>query len=124
MMEARICRIAGDLSVFRDGRSMAREILDALIVFLEFCYREIVILDSFDELSDMQRKCLGHTRNALSTLRLLEEGNIVRSSTTIEIVPNQGAGRPTNLIHFSKSLFYILYSYHLFNLKSDFLIMN
>ena len=30
MMEARICRIAGDLSVFRDGRSMAREILDAL----------------------------------------------------------------------------------------------
>ncbi len=70
----------------------------------------------------MQRKCLGYTRNALSTLRLLEEGNIVRSSTTIEIVPNQGAGRPTNLIHFSKSLFYILYSYHLFNLKSYFLI--
>ncbi len=83
MMEARICRIAGDLSVFRDGSSMAREILDALIVFLEFCYREIVILDSFDELSDMQRNCLGHTRNALSTLRLIEEENIVRSSTTI-----------------------------------------
>ena len=76
-------RIASDLSVFRDGRSVTRDSVDAFIVSLEFCYREIVTLDSLDQLSGMQRRCLECTRNYLSTLRLLlEEGNAIRSFGT------------------------------------------
>ncbi len=36
-------RIASDLSIYSDGRGMTRDSVDAFIVSLEFCYREIVI---------------------------------------------------------------------------------
>ena len=65
--------------------------MDTFIVSLEICYREIVIMDSLDQLSGMWRRCLEYTRNILSTLRLLvEEGNAVRSF--VYTLPSEGPG--------------------------------
>ncbi len=48
---------------YSDGRGMTRDSVDAFIVSLEFCYREIVILDSLNVLSAVQRRCLEYTRD-------------------------------------------------------------
>ena len=82
--------------VFRDGRGIHRDALDAFITSLEFCYREMVILDSLGQLNPVQKGCIEHTRNALCTFRslLMESDNIPTTSLTPS-VPSDGPGRPT-----------------------------
>ncbi len=89
-------RIASDLSIYSDGRGMTRDSVDAFIVSLEFCYREIVILDSLNVLSAVQRRCLEYTRDALVSIRsLLDEVSTISTAYTI---PSEGPGRPTLFI--------------------------
>lgn len=91
-------RIASDLTMFRDGREIPRDALDAFIISLEFCYREMVILDSLHQLNAIQRRCLDHTRNALSTFRsLLEESDSVTRSP-VHSTLSEGPGRPTLVV--------------------------
>ncbi len=81
-----------------DGRGMTRDYVDAFIVSLalEFCYREIVILDSLNVLSAVKRRCLEYTRDALVSIRsLLDEVSTISTAYTI---PSEGPGRPTLFI--------------------------
>ena len=91
-------RITSDLTMFRDGREVPRDVFDAFIISLEFCYREMVILDSLHQLSAIQRGCLDHTRNALTTLRLLQEESNNNFRRPVHAMLSEGPGRPTLLI--------------------------
>ncbi len=52
------------------------------------CYREIVILDSLNVLSAVQRRCLEYTRDAFVSIRsLLDE---VSTFSTAYTIPSEG----------------------------------
>ena len=53
-------RISSDLTIFCDGRDIPEDTLDAFIVSLEFCYRELIILDTLHQLNNAQREGITH----------------------------------------------------------------
>lgn len=50
-----IRRLSDDLTVFSDGRDIPEDTLDSFLVALEFCYRELVVLDTLNLLDDIQK---------------------------------------------------------------------
>ena len=66
-------RIAADLLLFPDSRSIPEDILDGIIFHLEVAYRELIVLDTMCQLTPTQKEACDIVRSALVSTRSLQE---------------------------------------------------
>ena len=66
-------RVSSDLSAFFDVRDIPEDILDSLIVSLEFVYRELLVLETTSSLSISQCTAVSIVRSCLATLNSTSE---------------------------------------------------
>ena len=57
------------LGRFEDGREIPEDVLDALLIYVELAYRDIVAQDSVCRLSDGQRQASECVRLAIKSFR-------------------------------------------------------
>lgn len=90
-------RVVSDLSVFSDGRNIPDDTVESLIVSLEFVFRELIVLETIQQLNAEQLIATGIIRSSLSTLRSLRDLRNMYghdTSSQVQSVSRGLVGRP------------------------------
>ena len=87
-------RVAADVLVFEDCRSVPEDTLDSFILSLEIAYRELVIMDTVSVLTPLQKEACDIVRSCLADLRSLQEGRCM-SQPSMQPITRGAVGRPS-----------------------------
>ena len=106
-----LLRIDSDLSIYGDGRSISDDVLDSIIVSLEFVYRELLVLEATSQLNQLQQQAIDFVKSCLFIARSVSEYRKLIDFTLIGSRPPVNhtvlVGRPSFDIPYDQLLYLI-----------------
>ena len=106
-----LSRIESDLSIFEDGRSISDDVLDSIIVSLEFVYRELLVLEATSQLNQLQQQAVEFVKSCLFIARSVSDYRKITDFTLVGSRPPLNytslVGRPSFDIPYDQLLYLI-----------------